>query len=344
MRYGPLFQTTYQELARLHAIRPHVEIEGSVMRVIRNGSAGWVARKRVGDNVTERWIGADTDEGRAQADRVRRDNTDLKEWRALASASAASLRSQGAVYPDQDTGRMLLALSGAGLFQSGAILGGTNAFRTYRLELGRRIGSSDVMATGDVDLIAAVSVALPEGITVSTALTPLGDRVRRAFGMSEGHPDKWVMGGVELEFLSPVGAGSDSVRDLPSLGVRAQALKFIEFSMKEPIRVIIPFREGVEVIVPAPERYALHKLIVADRRTGIFRGKSEKDLDQAQGLISILAQDRPEDLAAAWEDLVARGPAWRNAAGRSLAKLPSAAEALKAALEIAGSDRAYDFS
>lgn len=344
MRYGPLFQTTYQELARLHALRPRPKIEGSVMEVTRNGRKGWVCRKRVGDDVTEKWIGPDTPEGRAAADLARDENARLKEWRKLALASASSLRAQGAVHPDQETGRMLLALSNAGLFKAGAILGGTHAYRTYGLELGRRIGTSDVLVTGDIDVIAAVSIVLPEEASVTIALAPLGNRVRNVFGLDQSSPDKWVMGGVELEFLAPVGAGADAVRSIPALGVRAQALKFIEFAMKDPIRAIVPFREGIEVTVPAPERYALHKLVVADRRSGGVRGKASKDRDQAQDLIGALSQDRPEDLASAWEDLVGRGPAWRRHAQNSLRHIPRASEGLRAALEIAGSDASKDFS
>lgn len=58
---------------------------------------------------------------------------------------------------------------------------------------------------------------------------------------------------------------------------------------------------GILVNVPAPARFALHKLIVARSRTATQQTKSGKDLDQAAQIIELLAEDRPGDLAAAWE-------------------------------------------
>jgi len=79
------------------------------------------------------------------------------------------------------------------------------------------------------------------------------------------------------------------------------------------------------VIVPTPERYAIHKLIVASRRQSDANGiaKREKDAFQASLLIETLKETRRLDdlgyaLAEAWN----RGPAWREAIGRGLRLLP----------------------
>lgn len=60
--------------------------------------------------------------------------------------------------------------------------------------------------------------------------------------------------------------------------------------------------------IPRPEAYAIHKLIVANRRQGQDRLKAPKDMAQAALLIEALAEDRPEELREAYEDALSRGP------------------------------------
>ncbi len=81
------------------------------------------------------------------------------------------------------------------------------------------------------------------------------------------------------------------------------------------------YREGVLIRIPRPERFAIHKLIVSDRRRdGPDSLKSRKDLLQAETLMAILADDRPADLRDAYEDALARGPRWRAHLEASLAR------------------------
>jgi hypothetical protein len=68
---------------------------------------------------------------------------------------------------------------------------------------------------------------------------------------------------------------------------------------------------GIYVQVPTPERYAVHKLILAlDRPVGI--GKRDKDLGQAARLLEVLAERRPDELRHVWEEAYERGPKWRK--------------------------------
>ena len=73
--------------------------------------------------------------------------------------------------------------------------------------------------------------------------------------------------------------------------------------------------------VPAPGRFALHKLIVAQRRSGPDRTKRQKDLAQAGALLRVLLEDQPEELSELWAELLDRGPKWRKLANASLARL-----------------------
>ena len=49
---------------------------------------------------------------------------------------------------------------------------------------------------------------------------------------------------------------------------------------------------GIYVHVPAPARYAVHKLIISRRRPEGF-AKRGKDLQQSEALLSALAEKRP---------------------------------------------------
>lgn len=68
----------------------------------------------------------------------------------------------------------------------------------------------------------------------------------------------------------------------------------------------------IVVNCPAPERFALHKLLVAGERKGEFQTKANKDIDQANCLIACLVDARPGSLGDACADLLARGKGWRS--------------------------------
>ena len=87
---------------------------------------------------------------------------------------------------------------------------------------------------------------------------------------------------------------------------------------------------GVNVVVPAPERFAVHKLIVASRRRDDPAGhlKRDKDAIQAAALGQALAGTRrAADLAMAYPEAWRRGPAWQEALRKGLAYVPAKARA-----------------
>lgn len=108
-----------------------------------------------------------------------------------------------------------------------------------------------------------------------------------------------------------------------ALGVNAQSLHHLNYLIAEPIKAVAVYRSGVLIQVPRPERFAIHKLIVADRRRdGPDSLKSEKDRLQAEFLIRILTEDRPDELKEAFEDAIASGPQWQHRLEKSLDRMP----------------------
>ncbi len=101
-----------------------------------------------------------------------------------------------------------------------------------------------------------------------------------------------------VEYLTPA-FGEEGIRRLAALGVTAQARRHLNFLIADPIPAAVIYRTGVLAQIPQPEHFAIHKLIVADRRQGRDWLKTEKDRRQARFLIEALAEDRPEDSAEA---------------------------------------------
>jgi hypothetical protein len=122
--------------------------------------------------------------------------------------------------------------------------------------------------------------------------------------------------GFRVEFVTP-NTSSDGRQGRPAP----------DLLIYEPVRAVLLHGAGVAVLVPAPERYAVHKLIVAARRRqdGDSLAKSSKDRRQAASLTEALVElGRSADLADAFSQAWSRGPAWCDAITASVALLPQA--------------------
>ncbi|WP_430642065.1 GSU2403 family nucleotidyltransferase fold protein [Bradyrhizobium ivorense] len=87
---------------------------------------------------------------------------------------------------------------------------------------------------------------------------------------------------------------------LSALNADAEPLRFLDFLIRDPEPTVILHGAGIYVHVPAPSRYAVHKLIIFPRRQTVLQ--SAKDLQQAEALLAALAEIRPRELKSAWED------------------------------------------
>jgi hypothetical protein len=125
--------------------------------------------------------------------------------------------------------------------------------------------------------------------------------------------------GYRVEFLTS-NRGSEDYLDRPARmpalgGASADPLRFLDFLIRDPVRTVLLHKSGVPVIVPAPERYAMHKLIVASRRhaDGQSGQKRDKDIRQATLLFEALLQTRrPSDVALVYNEAWERGQAWQE--------------------------------
>ena len=245
-----------------------------------------------------------------------------KELRRAAGNQVKLLRSHGCLAPDRETGAVLLGFARAGVFSAGGVLVGTIAFRCYEAELGIRLDDA-AAATQDIDVAMhrTITVAATEP-PVSKVLSGMGYAPSITANTPDAKPWCWTKGEMLVEFVTP-DIGCDG--QIAKLGIHAQPLKFMDYLLVNPIRVPVIYQSGVLVNVPDAARYAVHKLILASRRSKESREKSLKDRWQAAQLIEALAEDRPDELAGAYQDARQRGPAWRKAIDTTLNVLPETA-------------------
>jgi hypothetical protein len=331
--YSPRAHAAYHDLRRLLEDDAIAEIIGTPQRVVRNGRGYWYDLHRIGSSVRNRYLGEDAPE---MAARIARHAELAAAARARAeerSRLVRSLRAEGLPSMDRSTGGLLAAMERAGVFRLGGTIVGTVAFGLYEAELGLRFADGDLARTGDIDIAQFERLSLALGDRVEEELRDTFKAL--AFepvpGLQGQSIWRWKQSrsAALVEFLTPSFRAAEDVRELPALGVAAQSLHFLNFLIATPIKAAILYRSGVLVQIPRPEAYAIHKLIVADRRgAGPDRLKARKDRAQAALLVRALAEDRPDDLRAAHADALSRGPQWRDHVARSLARMPETAAIL----------------
>lgn len=228
---------------------------------------------------------------------------------------AAQLRAGGSQAPDGPTARVLTAFSQAGTFDGPAVLVGTHAF----LALGNAVGwrwSEGAGRTQDVD-IAALEIAIPEAPAsdVPKALERLEMGFLPIPALNHKSPSTSFMvrgGALRVDLVTPlVGPRKTEPRRIPSLAAWATPLPFLDYLLEAPIQAAIPTGSGILLTVPAPARFALHKLIVAAERPPAESAKASKDVLQAGMLAKALdAEGRRGDLLLAADALKSRGKGW----------------------------------
>jgi hypothetical protein len=233
-----------------------------------------------------------------------------------------SLRDIGLPTPPAIVGDVVEALWKAGLFRLRGVLVGTLAYQTYAGLLGVRLPSASVM-TGDVDLAQFHSVSMLVADTMPPMLETL-QSVDKTFRekphLNARSPTAYVNEtGFTVDFLTPNRGSDDNLGQpttMPALGgASAQSLRYLDFLIKGPVQSVLLHKGGIAVTVPAPERYAVHKLIVSNLRQAdsASYAKARKDAVQSGLLIEALTlNSRDADLGFAWMEAWDRGPRWRK--------------------------------
>lgn len=325
-----VIQTSYAELIdQLRISGTSAFSEGSTFRKRTiSGKDYWYVQAPTtpAGRPPERYLGADTPARRAAIDNA-------KIAKASADARKAirrSLVAAGLPEPDALTSAVIDAFAEAGVFRLRGVIVGTVAFQTYSGLLGIKLPNTAVR-TGDLDLAQdyGVSVAIDDALdtslidilkSVDPAFAPVPSLSGPNISATYARP-----GGYRVDVLTTNrGADRDDPVRLPSLKSDAVPLRFLDYLLNDTVEAAILTRAGALVNVPAPERYAVHKLIVSSMRkdTGESAVKSDKDVVQAGLLVEALAaKRRKDDLADALSEASSRAPAWRERLGKAATRL-----------------------
>lgn len=320
------YQVLYSELTQRSldaAFSSEFDLAGRFIKMESRGRKYWYFDTAKPEGGKERrYVGPVEDEAITQ----RVENfKDLKaDVRARRKIVSTLVREAYLPRPEAKVGEIVAALATAGFFRLRGVLIGTVAFQAYSALLGIRLPNT-AMQTEDADfaqfhsISVAVEDQMPPVIDILKAVDPT---FREVPDRHDGHQTTQFRdrSGYKVEFLTP-NMGSDDQGDrpapMPALGgASAQPLRFLDFLIYQPVRAVLLHGSGIPALVPAPERFAIHKLIVASRRLRDRdgTGKSFKDRQQARSLIAAMQATRQtEALADAYMEAVDRGPHWREA-------------------------------
>ncbi|MDP2927659.1 MAG: GSU2403 family nucleotidyltransferase fold protein [Candidatus Omnitrophota bacterium] len=137
------------------------------------------------------------------------------------------------------------------------------------------------ITTRDLDLFVPLPLVIKNKIDIEKLLDGLGFVID--FKGSDGyiqlyHPE------LILEFLvTEKGAGLNKPYKLGQLGINAQPLRLLNLLTAKLINIVV---EDIRINLPHPALFALHKLIVSERRPK--KDKKIKDLDMAIRIIRAL--------------------------------------------------------
>ena len=328
-------QTLYADLADrawTGNFREVMASGGSPYRLAHKGREYWYWQPptRGGTRPSARYLGPDSPDVRRRI----QDRTDLAAARKDRLEIVRALRAARLPVPDRLSGNVLAVLAEAGAFRSRAAVVGSVAFQCYGPMLGFRM-PRELGRTADVDIgqFHAISLAVDDEIDADLLSvlrradsrfeaipSPVDTRRTQRYAVRAGTQETF-----SVDVLSPLrGPDRPGPTSLKALRGHAQLLRFLDFLIYREVEAVALHGPGVPVKVPAPERFALHKLIVSRRRadTAASQAKARKDLAQAGFLLRALAEDRPCELEAAWQELLGRGPAWRQMAERGKQALP----------------------
>ena len=298
---------------------------GSFVKKQVKGAPYWYYQRRVAGSAQSLYVGPVRDEAITQrVEQFASVKDDFKQRREMVRALLAI----GLLPSDGVTGAVIEALWQAGFFRLRGVLVGTLAFQTYSGLVGAKLSGASLV-TQDADLAQFYDISQRVGDSMPPILDVLKkvDPTFRAIG-DQRDPLRVTRfraaNGYAVEFLTP-NRGSDDHQGRPAKmpalgGASATPLRFLDYLIHDPVRSVVLYKGGIPVTVPKPERYAVHKLIVAAARHETSM-KATKDLMQAVQIFEACRAQRSFDVTEAWQEAWERGPSWRTHLKQGLSML-----------------------
>lgn len=289
----------------LHGAAPSGRGLSFVSKRIKGGKH-WYLQLTLGSRKTQHYLGPDTAQTRELIESERRLWQSAEPDLASRERLVSMLVQGGAFTVSAIDARLFEVLERAGVFLAGGTLVGSHAFALYGNMLGVR-WPSEATRTQDIDIGAErhMVIGVPgRDVDLRRAIMDSDLGFIEVPALDRSSPStKFRIRGRQLsvDLLTPlIGRPSSEPVHLSSLNAYAEPVRFLDYVLDDPQPAVVVARAGVLVNVPAPARFAFHKLVVANRRSAAFHSQAAKDIDQAERLLRVLLDDRPGDLRGAW--------------------------------------------
>jgi hypothetical protein len=317
-------QTVYAELldqVAAAAFADDFNEDGNFVAKTIKGKKYWYFEQKSEEGWKQKYVGPETPELLEKIVTHKKQKSEISHRITLVSTL---IRSTSLPRVQLQVGQVIAALAKAGVFRLRGVLVGTIAYQTYAAMLGTRLPISAVQ-TGDVDIAQAADISIAVKDRTPPMLNVLKETDQTFREVPHTYDSRkttsYVSSSIRVDFLTPnEGKDTDEPRSLPALGTDAQPLRYLNFLIRNPEPAVVLHEAGIFVLVPAPQRYAIHKLIVARLRQA-GSAKSKKDIQQAEVLLGLLVVKHPHDLAEAWKEASGRGKKWRALLGEGLGLL-----------------------
>lgn len=177
----------------------------------------------------------------------------------------------------------------AGILKDFILIGSWSAYFYNEYFSGIQYLDRVALKTRDIDFLIDDPNKIRHKVSIPDLLSDLGFVIiykgNKGYIKLE-HPD------LLLEFLVlEKGRGTDKPFPLPKLGINAVALRFLSFLSGNTIKVKV---EDFYITLPHPANFALHKLIIFQRR--LKQDKAVKDRNTAIGIIKSLIDKGESDV------------------------------------------------
>ncbi len=183
----------------------------------------------------------------------------------------------------QPVTELLRELDRIGFFSEGLLIGSWPMV-VYTIHFTLPYG----LTTDDIDFAVTNVVKIPA--KASETIPEMLDRLGYTPVTDYSGIETFLQGTFEVEFLTNRRGGEAPPSVIiPPWQVSAQPLPFIDMLFIRPNSIRL---EDFSMRIPSPEAFVLHKLIIAQRRTGPDKEfKKEKDLQQCLALVEILQEE-----------------------------------------------------
>lgn len=241
-------------------------------------------------------VGAADAEAAAQAFRER-----ISETKDIIT-SIRLLAREGFAIADSKTYATIACLHNHGIFRAGGILIGSHAYGVLLNGMGIRAAA---YKTEDIDIARRERLAfnlLPD-VSFLQMLQESGINFIEVPQLNHRQPaTSFKQKGratFHVDLLVPSDDETYPIVPIPELKAHATGLPYLRYLLGETVEQALLAREGCCLVrVPAPERFAVHKLLVSQLRQH-GSAKSGKDLDQATTLLAALGDLFPGAIESA---------------------------------------------